>query len=717
MPKRLAIVCFLKLVFCLSAVCIGGGTEASAQERCLVADPTGTPLNVRIVPGGDIVETLSNGTLVTILDRSSAGGRTWVYVGRYEDHVPIGWVYGDYLDCTTTATSGPSPYAVDGLALGGQVRFDSKAYKQYECGPSDTFPGFTWCHKQKTEKNRRGEVTSSNSILHSGDGRAVYVNRYIEPAFFGPNDVRSEIERLSARFGERPREFRMPRREGLPDAIIAVWGKIKLERLDAADVSVVAASGKIRQGLLVSFLGGLQRSARAGVPVYRLTGGAGFLWAAMFNRDGRGVLRFLTIDASQIKPPPVAQNPQPPLPESAAPPSPPVSAPPSAYEGETRYAEIGRWSVTHREAGNLSVCSAAAQFADRTILQLALIQSDTGKTWAVLIANPRWNAWVGKGSWHRLLLVTTKPWHEAFDVSDDKKALILGGASVDFMNSLADTDLLRIFTDNEEPLATLDVRDSDPAIKAVVNCVRDHPFNRAPTPEAAETTFSGTAFFIAPNLLLTNDHVVKQCKGPIQVRYPDLAPYPATISGLDETNDLALLHTDMSSLSAASFSSRPRLGEFVAAYGFPYAGVLSSSGNFTVGNVTSLSGMSDDTRFLQISTPIQPGNSGGPLLDMSGNVVGVVVAQLNALAVMQAEKSVPQNVNFAIQVPIVINFLSVKGVSPKLDTSNAAGTLPPSYVADLAKKFTVQVYCEGSSPRTSGSGQEPDGANLTRGHR
>jgi uncharacterized protein YecT (DUF1311 family) len=205
------------------------------------------------------------------------------------------------------ATGQPFPYVVDGLALGGQVRFESEAYKQYDCTPSDKFPGFTWCHKEKTEKTSRGEVTSSNSILHSQDGTAVYVNRYIEPAFFGSNEVRSEIDRLSAKFGERAREFRMPPREGPPNAIIAVWGKIELEPLDAADVSTVASGGSVK-GLLVSFLGDLQRSAKAGVPVYELAGGAGFLWAATFNQDGRGVLRFLTIDASRIALPIVAQN-------------------------------------------------------------------------------------------------------------------------------------------------------------------------------------------------------------------------------------------------------------------------------------------------------------------------------------------------------------------------------------------------------------------------
>jgi hypothetical protein len=202
------------------------------------------------------------------------------------------------------------PYVVDGLALGGQVRFESEAYKQYQCSPSEKFPGFTWCHKEETKKDKQTETAFSNSILHTRDGTAWYVNRYIEPAFFAPNEVQNEIDRLSAKFGEHAREFRMPPREGLPNATIAVWGKIELEQLDAAEVFTVASGGSVK-ALLVSFLGDLQRSAKAGVPVYRLAGGAGFLWAATFNQDGRGVLRFLTMDASEISPSPQGANPSP----------------------------------------------------------------------------------------------------------------------------------------------------------------------------------------------------------------------------------------------------------------------------------------------------------------------------------------------------------------------------------------------------------------------
>jgi hypothetical protein len=204
-------------------------------------------------------------------------------------------------------TPDPSLFVVDGLALYGHVRFESQAYQQYHCSPSEKFTGFIWCHKEKIEKTKRGEVTFSNSILHSPDATAVYINRYIEPAFFSSNEVQTEIDRLSAKFGESARLFRMPRREGLPDAVIAVWGKVQLEQLNAGDVSVVAAGGTVK-GLLVSYLGDLQRSAKAGVPVYQLSGGPGFLWAAAYNPEARGVLRFLAIDASQIASPITARN-------------------------------------------------------------------------------------------------------------------------------------------------------------------------------------------------------------------------------------------------------------------------------------------------------------------------------------------------------------------------------------------------------------------------
>jgi S1-C subfamily serine protease len=205
---------------------------------------------------------------------------------------------------------------------------------------------------------------------------------------------------------------------------------------------------------------------------------------------------------------------------------------------------------------------------------------------------------------------TTKPWPYTFSTSGDSKTLSTTDASVEFMNSVADASKVEIKDDNGALLTTVDMKDSAAAIRAIVTCVREHPPGRGPSPEP-ETTISGTGFFVAPNRVVTNNHVVNGCTKDIQVRYPGGRPYTATISGQESNNDLVLLQTDMDNLSTAAFEPEPRVGHQVATYGFPYSGVLSSSGNCALGYVTSLSGMKDDTRFLQMSTPVQPGNSGG----------------------------------------------------------------------------------------------------------
>ena len=73
------------------------------------------------------------------------------------------------LGFSPTAFAQPSPYVVDGIALGSQLNFHNEAYQQYQCAPSE-YPGLTWCHKEKMENTRRGEINSSNSILHKWDG-------------------------------------------------------------------------------------------------------------------------------------------------------------------------------------------------------------------------------------------------------------------------------------------------------------------------------------------------------------------------------------------------------------------------------------------------------------------------------------------------------------------------------------------------------------------
>jgi len=131
-------------------------------------------------------------------------------------------------------------YAVDGLAVGTQLNFTSASYREYKCSPSEQFDGLTWCQKTRTDKARRGSYIAAYSLLHSRDGNILYINRSQEPAFFNSKEAEINIQQYSRRIGESPRIMKMPHRSGLPDGLIAVWGKVTLEPLDQESIKILA---------------------------------------------------------------------------------------------------------------------------------------------------------------------------------------------------------------------------------------------------------------------------------------------------------------------------------------------------------------------------------------------------------------------------------------------------------------------------------------------
>jgi S1-C subfamily serine protease len=206
------------------------------------------------------------------------------------------------------------------------------------------------------------------------------------------------------------------------------------------------------------------------------------------------------------------------------------------------------------------------------------------------------------------------------------------------------------------------------------------------------TASSGTGFFVSSSgYILTNAHVVDGCK-QAQITRDAQAPIPARVSARDVVNDLALLQTSATPQTIASLRAGAKVGESVAVFGFPLPGLLASSGNFTLGNITATAGLLDDSRMLQISAPVQPGNSGGPVLDNAGNVVGVVVAKLDALKYAAANKDVAQNINFSIKTAIAVNFLESNGIA--FNAKPNERQLAPAEIAEHAKSFTVYVECE-----------------------
>jgi uncharacterized protein YecT (DUF1311 family) len=232
-----------------------------------------------------------------------------------------------------------APYAVDGLHLGGHVTVGSPSYLEYRCGPSEQFGGLTWCQRRRQEISPRGAYSSTTTIVHSDDGTALYINRFLEPAFFAGTEAMDDVRRLSAKYGE-PRYITPPVAVG-PRTLMATWGDVSLQPLDRARLADLAAGRDVRAGILVDHIGNFQRSASIGLPVYRVTGGAGYVWAASWDPAGRGTLRFLTIDPTKLLPgasvgaPDMAATPAtpqlpPPTAESLSPPPAPIASPPAA---------------------------------------------------------------------------------------------------------------------------------------------------------------------------------------------------------------------------------------------------------------------------------------------------------------------------------------------------------------------------------------------------
>lgn len=179
-------------------------------------------------------------------------------------------------------------------------------------------------------------------------------------------------------------------------------------------------------------------------------------------------------------------------------------------------------------------------------------------------------------------------------------------------------------------------------------------------PSQATAGKSGTAWPVSHGFVITNNHVVSGSNTLTLIR-SDGTRISARVAGRDKENDLALLTVDNpESLPPALplSTSLANLGSEVFTIGFPHLDLMGRSPKVTEGIVSSQTGLRDDDRYYQISVPVQAGNSGGPLIDMDGRVIGVVTGKLNALAVFQQSGNLPENVNYAIKSKLITDLLS-----------------------------------------------------------
>jgi S1-C subfamily serine protease len=211
-----------------------------------------------------------------------------------------------------------------------------------------------------------------------------------------------------------------------------------------------------------------------------------------------------------------------------------------------------------------------------------------------------------------------------------------------------------------------------------------------PQPSASKEVSSGSAFVVSrQGHLLTNNHVVSGCT---LVEVAGVGT--ATVLSSDPGNDLALIQvksqtTDFEPVRITNKGTR--LGEEVVALGYPLRGVLGDGLNVTTGTISALSGLGNDSTKLQFTAAIQPGNSGGALVDRTGALVGIVASKLSDMAALQGGGFVPQGVNFAIRKEIAIAFLEAQGVS--LEPVEDARYLAVADIAQRARKSIAPIVC------------------------
>jgi serine protease Do len=397
------------------------------------------------------------------------------------------------------------------------------------------------------------------------------------------------------------------------------------------------------------------------------------------------------------------------------------------------------WRVGYSRG--LAGCLAYSRFTDQTTVWFGYSVS---QEYFIALTNPGWGAlqsgtnyrlnvkMVGQGDWNGSFLAFERAGEKGVFISKLKRT---------FIQQFALAQAFRIFASGTR-MAGVSLKGSKAGLEAVERCFEDRRFQarrdaeiaarrhaavppRRPVPpqtggqqpggaggggnyqgqrepvsappgqqpprEPEARTSSGTGFFVSrQGHVVTNEHVVKQCTD-IKVGYSGGLLEKASLLATDKRNDLALLKTDLRGDVVPGLKQRVRVGDNIYVYGFPLSGLLSKTGNFTVGYITSAAGLNDDSSQFQISAPVQPGNSGGPLVDRHGNVVGVIVSKLNVLRVAKFIKDVPQNVNFAIKASIAASFLEANGVDVPSELSNE--TLEPADIADRAKKYTLRIVC------------------------
>ncbi len=208
----------------------------------------------------------------------------------------------------------------------------------------------------------------------------------------------------------------------------------------------------------------------------------------------------------------------------------------------------------------------------------------------------------------------------------------------------------------------------------------------------------GTGFYIDENHILANRHVVRATFNEVRIPFRRVK---ISVVASDNEADLALLTDPRKNEMMATFRRNPvDVGEDIILFGYPKSNLLSYKGNGTLGIVSGISGVMTGfhpaNRF-QHTAPTQNGNSGSPIFDFAGNVVGISVTQLVDYQSLEGFQTIqinpPQNVNFAIKFDVIEAFLKENGITGYATTKSSGRVIDLSEIYKQARKFTVPVLC------------------------